>query len=430
MDEIIIRTNAIQKCYPLYDNNKDRMLEALSLTRKKRHRDFFALNGVTFDVKRGETVGIIGTNGSGKSTLLKILTGVVTPTGGSFEVNGKISALLELGAGFNMEYTGLQNIYLNGTIMGYTHDEMEERIQGIIDFADIGEFLNQPVKNYSSGMFARLAFSVAINVEPDVLIIDEALSVGDMAFQNKCFRKFSELCERGVTILFVSHGLDTVRQMCDRVLWIEHGEQRMFGDSETVCNAFFDEQTKKRDTYYTTNDNPEPEHVQTQERLECPKLLDTAEGIRSEDVEILSVFMTDKKGVPVQEIVCGRTYTFHAVISAHIDLRDLIFGVTFDTSHGLVTFGENTLHSTDSNFSMKAGETLEIQLKFDIPYIRGEEYLLEIAVSQGSQDSFRALTWLHSAQKIKVIRPGSNLAVCHPAHTETNFFVRKSVNLY
>ena len=235
-NDTMIKIKDLKKEYRLYDSPLDRVREVFSITGKKYSRAFRALDGITIDVKKGETVGIIGTNGAGKSTLLKIITGVLPPTAGEVQVNGKIAALLELGAGFNQEYTGLQNIYLNGRIMGFTRKQMDERVQAIIDFADIGEFLNQPVKTYSSGMFARLAFAVAINVEPDILIVDEALSVGDLFFQNKCFRKFEELKAKGVTILFVSHDIASVRQMCSRALWIDHGTQKKFGDCDLVCD--------------------------------------------------------------------------------------------------------------------------------------------------------------------------------------------------
>lgn len=214
---VSIKVSGISKIYKLYGKSIDKVKEAFSLTRKKRYEEFYALNQISFEVYKGETFGIVGTNGSGKSTLLKIITGVVKPNSGTIHIDGKVSALLELGAGFNPEYTGMENIYLNGTTMGYSREEMKRKVPTILDFADIGDFISQPVKNYSSGMFARLAFAVAINVEPDILIVDEALSVGDVFFQNKCFKKFEELRSQGITILFVSHDIGSVKQMCSRV---------------------------------------------------------------------------------------------------------------------------------------------------------------------------------------------------------------------
>lgn len=205
MTDIAISVKHLTKVYKLYNQPIDRLKEALNPFKKSYHKDFYALNDVSFEIKKGETVGIIGKNGAGKSTLLKIITGVLTPTSGSVQVNGKIASLLELGAGFNPDYTGLENIYFQGSLMGYTREEMESKVDDILTFADIGEFIHQPVKTYSSGMFARLAFSVAINVEPDILIVDEALSVGDMAFQAKCFNKFKEFQRLNKTILFVTN---------------------------------------------------------------------------------------------------------------------------------------------------------------------------------------------------------------------------------
>lgn len=190
MADIAISVNNVSKMYKLYDNPMDRLKESLGLTRQKKYKEHYALHDVSFQVERGECVGIIGTNGSGKSTILKIITGVLNQTQGEVVVNGRISALLELGAGFNMEYTGIENVYLNGTMIGFTKEEIDAKLQAILDFADIGDFVYQPVKTYSSGMFVRLAFAVAINIEPEILIVDEALSVGDVFFQAKCYRKF------------------------------------------------------------------------------------------------------------------------------------------------------------------------------------------------------------------------------------------------
>lgn len=238
MSDIAIKIENLSKIYKLYDKPMDRMKESLSLSKKKYSKEHYALNNISFEVKKGETVGILGTNGSGKSTLLKIITGVLTPSSGNLEVNGKISALLELGAGFNPEYTGLENIYLNGTMMGYTREEMQQRVNAIMEFADIGEFIYQPVKTYSSGMFARLAFAVSINVEPEILIVDEALSVGDARFQTKCINKMKELKENGTTILFVSHATEQIKRFCTRAIWINKGEMIDNGESSEIVDKY------------------------------------------------------------------------------------------------------------------------------------------------------------------------------------------------
>ena len=226
MSEIAISINHLSKVYKLYDKPVDRLKESLGLTKQKKYREHYALRDVSFQVKRGETVGIIGTNGSGKSTILKIITGVLNPTQGEVQVNGRISALLELGAGFNMEYSGLENVYLNGTMIGFTREEIDKKLDDILAFADIGDFIHQPVKTYSSGMFVRLAFAVAINIEPEILIVDEALSVGDVFFQAKCYKKFEDFKKMGKTILFVSHDLGSISKYCDRVVLLDKGVKR------------------------------------------------------------------------------------------------------------------------------------------------------------------------------------------------------------
>lgn len=236
MDSVIEIKN-ISKIYNLYNKPSDRLKEAL-FSRKSRHTEFAALNDVSFNVNKGEILGIIGKNGSGKSTILKIITSVLTPTSGECIVKGKIAALLELGAGFNMEYTGIENIYLNGQMIGFSKEEMDKKLQDIIDFADIGEHIYQPVKTYSSGMFARLAFSVAISVDPDILIVDEALSVGDVFFQNKCYRRFEEFRERGKTILFVTHDMGSVIRYCNRCVLLNAGKKVAEGKPQEMVDLY------------------------------------------------------------------------------------------------------------------------------------------------------------------------------------------------
>lgn len=237
-DDTAISANNLTKIYKLYDSPQDRLKESLHPLRKKYHTDFYALRDVTFDIKKGETVGIIGKNGCGKSTLLKIITGILTPNNGTAIVDGKISALLELGSGFNPELSGIENVYFNGTLLGYTHEDMAERLDGILSFADIGQFINQPVKTYSSGMFVRLAFAVAINVDPDILIVDEALSVGDEAFQRKCYSRIMDFQKRGKTILFVSHSAATIVELCDKALLFDQGELLLEGAPKPIVTRY------------------------------------------------------------------------------------------------------------------------------------------------------------------------------------------------
>ncbi|KAI4445996.1 Vitamin B12 import ATP-binding protein BtuD [Eubacterium plexicaudatum ASF492] len=236
--QAVVSVKGIRKVYKLYNKPSDRFREALFAKRPELHADHYALDDINFTVKQGECIGIIGTNGSGKSTLLKIITGVLHPSQGEVRMQGRVSALLELGAGFHMEYTGVQNVYLNGAMMGFSKKEIEKRLPLIEDFAQIGDFMRQPVKTYSSGMFARLAFAAAIHVDPDILIVDEALSVGDIFFQAKCYRKFQEFISRGKTILFVSHDMSSVLKYCDRCLLLHKGRQVALGKSSEVIDIY------------------------------------------------------------------------------------------------------------------------------------------------------------------------------------------------
>jgi teichoic acid transport system ATP-binding protein len=238
MDNVTIEINNLTKIYKLYNKPIDRLKETLHPMRKKYYKNFYALNDLSFNINKGDTIGILGKNGSGKSTLLKLITGVLTPTSGSINSNGKISALLELGAGFNPEMTGIENIYMNGTLMGYAKEEMDESLDNIIEFADIGEYINQQVKMYSSGMFIRLAFALSISVDPDILIVDEALAVGDMSFQLKCIDKIKDFKRQGKTIIFVSHDIYSVRNICERAIWINDGKIITLGNCEEVIDSY------------------------------------------------------------------------------------------------------------------------------------------------------------------------------------------------
>ncbi|EOT42441.1 ABC transporter ATP-binding protein [Enterococcus columbae] len=238
MTDYAIELKNITKTYAMYAKPTDRLKEALDLRRRSFHETFYALNDVNIHVKKGEMIGFIGENGSGKSTLLKIITGVLTPTSGEMKINGNIAALLELGSGFNPEYSGFDNIYLNGMVLGFTKEQVDEMVDDIINFADIGDHLYQPVKTYSSGMFVRLAFAVAINVDPEILIVDEALAVGDLEFQLKCMEKFTEFRNAGKTILFVSHDVNAVRRFCDRVYWLKNGVVENEGETMEVTEEY------------------------------------------------------------------------------------------------------------------------------------------------------------------------------------------------
>lgn len=301
MVESVIKVEHISKIYKIYNDPKDRLKEALGIGGNQQyHKDYYALRDLSFEVGKGEIVGVVGRNGSGKSTILKILTGVLTPTSGNAVINGKVAALLELGAGFNMEYNGMKNIYLNAAMMRVSNEEIEKKIPEILAFADIGDYINQPVKTYSSGMFVRLAFAVAINVDPDILIVDEALAVGDARFQLKCMDKFLEFVQRGKTILFVTHDVNAVKRFCNRAIWLNQGELIMDGNTDEVTDRYLD---------FLKSDLPMEEYqAQNAAQQEAAKaeLLDdrAAEGIDMVQIHSLRIF--DNLGREIHEIQHGQ----------------------------------------------------------------------------------------------------------------------------
>ena len=322
----VIQIRDLSKMYKLYDKPSDRLKESLGLTKKKCYREHYALSHVSFDVHQGETVGIIGTNGSGKSTILKIITGVLNPTDGEVIVDGRISALLELGAGFNMEYSGLENVYLNGTMIGFSREEIDEKLDDILNFADIGEFIHQPVKTYSSGMFVRLAFAVAINIEPEILIVDEALSVGDVFFQAKCYHKFEEFKKMGKTIIFVSHDLSAVSKYCDKVILLNRGEKLDEGSPKAMVDMY--KQLLVNQDPINTDRQEESGEIVAQEIEGSwksnfqvnPNTLEYGEKI----AEIVDFAVFDSKGAITNTIEKGSRFQIKMKILFHEEIQDPI----------------------------------------------------------------------------------------------------------
>lgn len=412
-NDLSIEVKDLVKVYNLYNSSADRLKEIFSIRGKKFHDSYYALNGINFSVKKGETFGIIGTNGAGKSTLLKLITGVATPTEGAVNVHGKISALLELGAGFNKDYTGIENIYLNGTMMGYSREEMKQRIDSIVEFADIGDFIYQPVKTYSSGMFARLAFAVAINIEPEILIVDEALSVGDVFFQNKCYKKFEELRKKNITVIFVSHDIGTVKQLCSRVLWLEHGIQQMVGDSVEVCNEYSNSILKKRAKEFEKNNNTEfKESVSITKELKLeyyPEITYTNESILDEDVKIISSFISDHNGKRVSSCLAGENYTISIVFSTKRDIPECIAGFVIETVKGLWVINCNSIASgLKDTFPVKKDTINKIDFTFQMPKLVNGDYVVGVAISEGSVLDFKVLTWLYNVLYMQITNVGNN----------------------
>lgn len=384
MEDIAIKVEHLSKMYKLYDKPSDRFKEALGLTKKKLYAEHYALDDVNFDVKVGETVGIIGTNGSGKSTILKIITGVLNPTGGSVTVNGRISALLELGAGFNMEYTGIENIYLNGTMIGFSREEIDAKMQDILDFADIGEFVNQPVKTYSSGMFVRLAFAVAINIEPEILIVDEALSVGDVFFQSKCFKKFEEFKKMGKTILIVSHDLGSISKYCDRVILLNKGKKAAEGSPKKIVDLFKkllvgvnideDDEGSENSTAVTAVDDDSVDTRWKDNYTINPKINEYG----NRKAEIIDFAIIDENGVYTSSIMKGTSFKIRSKVKFNESVVDPIFTYTFKTIKGTDITGTNTMFEKVSVGTTKPGDVYVATFEQDMS-LQGGEYLLSIS---------------------------------------------------
>lgn len=358
MQEIAIKVEDISKIYKLYANPKDRLKEALGLSRKKRHKEHRALDHVSFDVKKGECVGIIGTNGAGKSTILKIITGVLNPTSGDVKIQGRISALLELGAGFNAEYTGIENVYLNGTMMGFSREEIDAKLKDILEFADIGQFVHQPVKMYSSGMFVRLAFAVAINIEPEILIVDEALSVGDVFFQAKCFKKFEEFKKMGKTILFVSHDLNSINQYCNRAILLNKGSVVKEGAVKEVIDQY-----KK---ILVGQDREEGQnadrHSQGMMRDQI-SVNDAVEDYGKKEAEIYDYTLLDDRGCPTNIVSSEEEIQIVMKVRFHEDIEEPVFAMTVKNIMGVELAGTNTMYEKLFFGTVKKGEERKVTFR-------------------------------------------------------------------
>lgn len=428
--ENIIEVHDLNKVYRLYSQPSDRFKEVVSMRHKSYHSDKHVLENINFEVKKGETVGIIGTNGSGKSTLLKIITGVLSPTSGTLEVGGKVSALLELGAGFNPEYTGIENIYLNGRMMNFTKSEMDKRVESIIDFADIGEYIYQPVKTYSSGMFARLAFAVAINVEPEILIVDEALSVGDIFFQNKCFKKFEELRKKGITILFVSHDLESVKAMTSRVLWIEQGKQMMFGEKLEVCNQYAKSILYKNNAI-SSQGTVDEKNQYSKKKFELdkyPAILPNNSNMLHENVSILSCFFEDMQGNVVYEVIGGEKYKLVIIFHTKETIDNCITGYVLQTKKGVALLNSNTLVCGGKrNFTAEANSYLRVEFEFNFPMLYSDEYIVDCAVANGKTTMDNIMyTWCYGATRVMVHNEDDCLAVLN---VKTQVSVYESIGI-
>lgn len=408
---IAITANCVTKSYRLYKRNSDRIKETFHPFRKQYHKPFIALNDVSFSIKKGESVGIIGKNGSGKSTLLQILCGVLQPTSGYVNVTGRISALLELGAGFNPEFTGRENVYLSATIMGLSREYVDNSIDRIFAFADIGEYVDQPVKLYSSGMYVRLAFATAISVEPEILIVDEALAVGDIFFQQKCVAHMKEM-QKNATIVFVTHDMHSVTNLCERVILLDGG--RIVFDGEPIDGV----------AKYTKLVHNE----RFQEKIKIPPGGGEAAGASDQDyadsswltvaeddrggaleIKILKVRVTDENNISKETVVKGDKVVVQLIVEASRAVDNLIVGYTVKDRIGNAIFGENTCSSLSDTFSVARGTAL-ITYTFLWPEVYPEKYTMTLGIGEGTDPFVHKIhCWAHNIVSIAALVPGKGV---------------------
>ena len=428
--EYAIDVRDVTKIYKLYDKPIDRLKESLNPLHRNYHRDFYALNHISFQVKKGETVGIIGTNGSGKSTILKIITGVLTPTTGTVQVDGVISALLELGAGFNMDYTGIENIYMNGTMMGFSRKEMDEKLQDILDFADIGDFVYQPVKTYSSGMFVRLAFALAINVDPEILIVDEALSVGDVFFQAKCYRRMEEIRKSGTTILMVTHDMGSIIKYCDKVVLLNRGEfvaegapgrmvdlykKILAGQMESLKEELEEMNDFSGDSVSGGGALEDKEFEKEETRgggLMKDKIAVNANRTEYGDgrAEIFDFGLEDQRGNLSNLILKGEMFTIREKIRFFADIKAPIFTYTIKDKKGTSLTGTNTMYEGADIKPVKNGDVYEVSFTQKMT-LQGGEYLLSMSCTGFEGEEHVVYHRLYDVASITVISNKNTVGV-------------------
>ena len=437
--ENAITIRGLKKVYKLYKRPSDRLKEALLPFIKTDAKEHYALNGVDIDVAKGETLGLIGKNGSGKSTLLKIVTGVLTPSSGTVSVNGRISALLELGAGFNQEYDGIENIYLNGLMLGFTEKEIDSRLDSILSFADIGEYVHQPVKTYSSGMFVRLAFALAINIDPEILIVDEALSVGDVFFQAKCYHKFEEFKEQGKTILFVSHDLGSIAKYADRVALLNEGTLLEIGEPKAVIDTYKQVLVGLEPIKSPSNqDASEPENIQiVNNEIAHDEILkngsdnyvnninnelnadgaDTGQNLSVMPLDygdsrahILEIYIEDSRGRRVSSILKGERFTIFMKVEFLADLSAPIFAFTIKNAQGTELCGTNTMVEKAFLEPVRKGEVKLASFTQSLD-LQGGDYLISFGVTGFSGDTFEVYHRLYDALRLTCVSEKNTVGV-------------------
>ena len=428
----MIAVNAVEfqqvsKSYAIYESPGDRFKELLSLHRLKRHRDFWALHDVSCEIRRGETFCIVGENGSGKSTLLQLVAGILQPTTGSVAVNGRVAALLELGAGFNPEFTGRDNVFLIGSLLGLSTRLIEERYDDIASFAEIGDFIDQPVKTYSSGMVVRLAFAVAINVDPEILLVDEALAVGDIYFRQRCMRKVHELRQRGVTILFVSHAVSDVKAIGDRALWLDHGRMVELGSPDHVVSRYLAAMSEKDSAY--RKKGPTVAVNRTGENA-CPtKAPEVVEHIPNIDhrfgdgrAQILGIAVLDVEGQPLAMLESPSEIVVRISARAIEELVSPIVGFMLRNQLGMDFAGTNTSREGSALEAMRPGDIVTVDFHLELPELYPASFSFCPAIADGTLEAYGMCDWIDNALALQMSRSESGTyGFLHlPCHVEVH----------
>jgi ABC-type polysaccharide/polyol phosphate transport system ATPase subunit len=397
----VIRVQNLSKRYRIYERPADKLREVLHLSHGALHQEFWALRDISFDVEAAQTVGIIGQNGSGKSTLLQIVAGIMRQTRGDCRVTGKISALLELGSGFNPEFTGRENVFMNGAILGFDEMAMKQRFEAIAQFAEIGSFMDQPVKTYSSGMFMRLAFAVAVNVDPDILLVDEALAVGDLVFQHRCMHRMNRLRDSGKTILFATHDLAAVTKFCDRALFLDHGELLEDGKPDRVVQKYR-ALTFERERQYAQFDAEEAGTLETEVGTEAAMpVASTIPNIDhrfgSGDASLIGVELLNEKGLPTRDVAGGERIVVRVSARFNEDVDRPILGYTLRDRLGVDVSACNTSYLERHLPPARKGQVVTTDFYIQLPYLAAGSYSISPAVARGSLLRHDMCDWIDNA---------------------------------
>jgi ABC-type polysaccharide/polyol phosphate transport system ATPase subunit len=399
----LIQFQAVSKSYPIYASPSERLKELFTFNRKKFHQDFWALRDISFEIPRGQTFCIVGENGSGKSTLLQLVAGILTPTSGTVAVNGRVSALLELGSGFNPEFTGRDNVYLNAAILGFNSAQIDKVYHRIEEFAEIGDFINQPVKTYSSGMVVRLAFAVAIHVDPEILIVDEALAVGDIYFRQRCMRKVHELRARGITILFVSHSAGDVKALGDRTMWLENGRIRELGDTDMVVSKYLGAMVEKDSSYLELRKREVREHngpVHAPEVVTDIPNIDHRYG--DERAEVLGIAVLDEYGRKLPLLQPNSTVVVRISVRAHQRINMPNVGFMVRNHLGVDFAGTNTTREDTELPPMEAGDVYTVDFHVQMPSLYPSSFSFSPAIADGNLISYQMCDWIDNAVSLQM----------------------------